>query len=94
MIYNKGDKVRIRNNYIMPNHSAAFQPLYEKRIQKLENRTVTINACFKKCSYDEHEPGYRFREFPRLVFRESMIECLMVDGGQGSIGTRFEILDL
>jgi len=94
MIYNKGDKIRIKKNYILRVSTAAFQPYVEQRIQKLANRTATINACFKKCSYDKHEPGYRFKEFPNLIFKESMIECLVMDGGQGSIDTRFEILDL
>ena len=93
MIYNKGDKVRIRENYVLRSCSAAFSKLPEKKIKALKNRTATINACFKKCSYDKHEPGYRFRELPHLMFKESMIECL-VESGSMSIDNRFEILDL
>lgn len=91
MKYCEGDKVRIRKNYRLRNRSDAFKDIYEQRIMKLENRTAIITACFETCSYDRHEPGYRFKEFPRLIFKESMIECLI--DGQG-IGTRFEILDL
>lgn len=91
MIYCKGDKVRIRKNYRLRNNSYAFAEIYEQKIQKLENRAATIIRCTKSCSYDRHEPGYSFREFPRLVFKESMIDCLV--DGQG-INSRFDILDL
>jgi hypothetical protein len=99
MIYEVGDKVKIRENYILRVSTAAFQPYVEQRIQKLKNRTVIITSRSRYCSYDKHEPGYSFKEFPRLVFKESMIECLVDSNGDeiyisGCIDTRFEILDL
>ena len=90
MKYKVGDLIRIRDNYIMLNGSLAFEGSAESRIDRLDNRTATIVNCYRSCSYDPHEPGYRFREIPNLVFKESMIKESIIEG----IEDRFEILDL
>lgn len=91
MKYKTGDKVRIKENYIISHSTAAFNTIAEQKIKQID-RIATISACSKECSYDKNEPGYRFKEISGLVFRESSIENLIDE--LEMIKTRFEILDL